>query len=238
MRSWNASLVASAVALVSLQASATPLRAVQSAPPAAPQAAPPAVPQVAPQVVDAQTLLAAFARMSGMEARFEEEKHLSLLAAPLKSRGHIYFMRPGYLTRIVEAPEAATLRISPNELKLSGRDGEERIDLRQNDAVRVFVSSLVQVFSGDAVALERSYAVAFERRPDDPQAWTLTLTPLAKPLTDMLAALSLAGHGFVVSSIEVREPNGDRTVTRVVEVDVERRFTAEEQQTLFGIVPP
>jgi hypothetical protein len=216
MRSWTVSLLASALAVPALQQA----------------------PAAASQVTDAHGLLAAFAQMTGLEARFEEEKHLALLAAPLKSKGRLYFMRPGYLTRIVEGDEPSTLTITPNELKLSGQDGEERIDLRQNDAVRAFVTSLVQVFAGDEAALERSYAVAFARGAEDPEAWTLTLTPRDKPLTDMLASLTLTGRGPRASAIEVREPNGDRTLTRIVEADVERRFSPEEQRTLFGIAPP
>ena len=53
---------------------------------------------------DAKTLLAVFARMPGLEATYTEEKKLALLALPLKSRGRIFFLPPGYLFRAVEAP--------------------------------------------------------------------------------------------------------------------------------------
>jgi nucleoid-associated protein YgaU len=246
MRSWTVFLAASAVALAEVRCTTPPARALPDAPPAATAAAPPAAAEAAPQVAtpaaaqvaDARALLAAFAGMTGMEARFEEEKHLALLSAPLKCKGRIYFMPPGYLTRMVESPEPSTVRISPNELKLSGPDGEERIDLRQNDSVRVFVTSLVHVFSGDEAALERSYTAAFEYGANDGETWTLTLTPRAEPLTGMLQSLRLDGRGFLVGSIEVREPNGDRTVTRILQADVERRFSAQEQMTLFGVAPP
>ncbi len=192
---------------------------------------------VGPQT--ASDLFRAFARMEGLEARFEEEKHLALLALPLKSRGRIYFLRPGYLARIVEAPEPATLTITPNELKVDGKDGVERIDLRQNDDVRRFVTSLVRVFAGDEEALSKSYQVAFEPRVDGAATagWTLTLTPKAKPLTDLVKELRLTGSGFAVGTIEVREPSGDRTVTCIVEAD-ERRFSDEEKERLFGIPRP
>src|SRR5262249_34114382 len=50
-------------------------------------------------------LLEGFRTMPGFEARFEEEKTLALLAAPLKSRGRLYFAPPATLLRRVEAPD-------------------------------------------------------------------------------------------------------------------------------------
>ena len=37
--------------------------------------------------------------------------------------------------------------------------------------------------------------------------------------------------------IEVREPNGDRTVTRISKADPARVFSEREKADLFGIVP-
>jgi hypothetical protein len=204
-------------------------------PPAAPAPTPPAVPAdqaAASQPADAATLLSAFAQVEGLEARFSEEKHLALLAAPLVSRGRLYFLRPGYLTRVVEEPERATLTIAPDELRMSGREGVETIDLRSNDRVRVFVTSLVQVFSGDRAALERSYDVAYSVGET---GWTLTLTPRAEALAAMLRDLTLRGSGVALAEIVVRDPGGDRTVTRIEATDAARRFTEEERATLFGI---
>ncbi len=189
---------------------------------------------------DAAALFAAFARMEGLEARFEEEKHVALLAAPLTSRGTIYFLPPGHLARVVTAPESTTLRITPDELVVESAEGVERIDLRRSDDVRRFVTSLVRVFAGDRAALERSYDVAYGADPDadDDAAWRLTLTPKAKPLTEMMRSLRLFGRGVEVRAIEVTEPTGDRTVTTIVEADPARRFTAEEKERLFGLSAP
>lgn len=187
---------------------------------------------------DATALFASFAQMDGLEAAFEEEKHISLLAAPLVSRGRLYFMRPGYLARVVLEPEPVTLTISPDELRFAGQDGSEKIDLRQSDEVRLFVTSLVRVFSGDEAELKESFDIVFMGSATDETTWTLTLTPKKKPLTDMMGELRLLGDGFGVSVIEVREPNGDRSVTRITEADPRRNFTDEEKTRLFGIPRP
>jgi len=219
---------------------ATPSPAPTPPAPSSPAAAPgqaagarPAVPASADaQPADAAALLAAFAQVDGLEARFSEEKHLALLAAPLTSRGRLYFLRPGYLTRVVEEPERATLTIAPDELRMTGREGVQTIDLRTDDRLRAFVTSLVQVFSGDRQALERSYDLAYAAAAD---GWTLTLTPRTEELGGMLRDLTLRGSRVTLAEVVVREPGGDRTVTRIEAADPARRFTDEERASLFGI---
>ena len=231
--------VIDAVALLLLGGAAVAQDVVEVPTPSSPTAVTPddpAVPAPTERPRDAAALFAAFAEMKGMEARFEEEKHLALLAAPLESAGRLHFLAPGYLARVVERPTRSAVRITPTELRVEGEDGVERIDLRQSDDVRVFVTSLVSVFRGDEAALRESYRVTFTPG-EDATTWTLTLEPERPPLTKLMKSLTLAGDGRRVRSIEVVEPNGDRTITRIVEADVTRVYTDAEKERLFGIDP-
>lgn len=178
-----------------------------------------------------------FAKMNGLEAQFTEEKHLALLALPLQSKGMLYFLRPGYLARIVEAPEPSTLTITPEQLRMQNRDGVEVIDLRRSDKMRTFITALVHVFAGAETELRKSFTIAFTQDAKNARAWTLTLTPRSKPLDQMMRALVLHGEGEAVVSIEVHEPNGDRTVTTIVAANAAREFTAVERKQWFGIEP-
>jgi len=193
-----------------------------------------------PRPQDASALFTTMAATTGLEAAFDEEKHLSLLAVPLTSKGKLFFTRQpdgGYLTRVVESPEPSTVRISPKELRVENRDGKETIDLQRSDKVRTFVLALVQVFSGDKDALAKSFAVAFTPDPKNAQGWTLVLTQLGKPLDQMMKSLSLVGEGTAVVRIEMLDPNGDRTVTKVTTANPARTFDAAEKKQLFGIEP-
>lgn len=193
-----------------------------------------------PRPADAKALFATMATMTGLEVTFAEEKHVALLALPLKSAGRLYFFRqdrssPGYLARIVETPEKSSVTITPRELRLQNRDGTEVIDLQRSDKVRSFITSLVQVFAGDEAALSKSYRVDYELDAEDTTRWTLTLLPRVEPLDKMLRHLRLVGNGESVARIEILEPNGDRTETRVLTADPQRRFDRAEQKRLFGI---
>jgi len=239
MRPWTLLLLAGSAA-----AQATPPPAPPKAQPAPAQPAARPSPGAAPAVVppaqrerpaDAKALFALFARLSGLEVRFQEAKHLALLALPLESKGKLYFLPPGYLTRVVEAPEPATLTITPDELRVHNRDGTEVVDLKRSDKVRTFVTALVQVFAGDEAGLRKSFDVAYEPDPARARAWKLRLTPRGKPLDQLMRSLELHGEGEAVVRIEMLEQNGDRTVTKIESADPERRFDAAERARLFGI---
>lgn len=181
-------------------------------------------------------LMAAFSRMQGLEARFVEEKRLGMLARPLSSQGRLYFARPGLLLRRVEQPQPSEVIITPEELKVKDASGEQRIDLASRPDVRPFVESLTWLLAGDQKALAGVYKLEFVP-PQAAGPWQLTLTPKAEPLAHLIAHIRIVGQGLAVSEIQVREKGGDETVTRIVEANPARKFTASELRSLFGIKP-
>ena len=63
--------------------------------------------QAQPAAPTLERLLAGFASMTGMSARFVEEKQIALLARPIRSEGVLYFTAPGRLMRRVTSPTVA-----------------------------------------------------------------------------------------------------------------------------------
>ena len=186
---------------------------------------------------DAAELFAWLRKVEGLEARFAEEKRMQLLAVPLRSSGRIWFLRGGYLARHVEKPEPSRVRITPKALTTVDADGEETIDLRGSPELRLFVTSLVKVFSGDAEGLGSAFRVEFAPDAERERGWTLALTPKERPLTEMLRRLAVVGTGRAIQRIVVEAPNGDRTVTRILDADPRRTFTPAQKLELFGIAP-
>jgi len=200
---------------------------------AAGAAAQPQQPAAAAQP-DVSQLMAAFARMPGLEARFVEKKRMGLLAQPLESRGRLFFARPGLLLRRVESPSRSEVLITPKELKLRDANGEQSIDLRARPDVRPFVESLTWLLAGDQKALASVYALQFERS-DKGAPWQLTLTPRAEPLAHLIAYVRVVGSGLAVTEIRVREKGGDETVTEIVDANPSRKFAPAELKSLFGV---
>ncbi|MEE9385376.1 MAG: outer membrane lipoprotein carrier protein LolA [Nannocystaceae bacterium] len=196
-------------------------------------------PAVAPGVsptadLDLQTLLTAFSEMPGLQARFVEEKHMRLLAAPLVSKGRLYFTRPGYLARHVESPSPSKVLISPDMLRYSDRSGEGQIDLRARPDVKLFVESFVRVLAGDEAGLATVYAIYFEAPTAAAMGWTLVLTPKSLSLRKLISRLTITGQGLAVHELKVEETSGDWSVTRISDVNPARIFSMEERRRLFG----
>ena len=216
MRSLNACLLSSVLLLASVGS-----------------AAPSAAAEPAARAVTLNGLLKAFSGMPGLEAKFVEEKHLSLLAQPLKSEGRLFFTRPGLLLRRVETPRRSEVVITPEALVLRDADGKQNIDLRERPDIRPFVESLVWILAGDEQKLAKVFALKFEpARADAP--WKMTLTPRAAPLDKLITSIEITGSGLRVQQIRVRETSGDETVTRILEANPARTFDAGERKRLFG----
>ncbi len=199
----------------------------------APTYAQPGVSEAPP--ADLGALLSGFRGMTGLEARFEEQKYVALLAAPLTSRGRIYFAPPQVLLKRIEWPELDEVLVTPVQVLRRRRGREEIIDLRSRDEVRPLVESMLWLFAGNRPALESAYRTEYRvLAPGAGGRYRLVLTPKGAPLNQLIASMTIEGVGRSVASIEVRETSGDRTVTRIVEANPARTFTNDERQRLFG----
>jgi hypothetical protein len=185
----------------------------------------------APRAPSLDGLLRAFASMPGLEARFVEEKTMSLLAVPLKSEGRIFFSPPGHLLRRIESPRPAELLVSGGTLRIRENGRVQELDLASRADVRPLVESLLWLFTGDREALETAFHVRFEAG----RAWTLSLRPKHAPLDKLVTELRLTGDGLAVKTVEVHESSGDKSVMRILEANPRRTFDAKEKKRLFGV---
>ncbi|MCA9711182.1 MAG: outer membrane lipoprotein carrier protein LolA [Myxococcales bacterium] len=196
--------------------------------------APPGFPAEPP---DARTLLRALATVEGLEARFKESKKLALLRAPLVSEGRLYYVRPGYMVRMVDTPSPSTVRIGPRSLELQDAGGRQEVDLRSRPDIKMFVESFVHVVAGNYDALASTYTLAFTPAAQEGGPWRLTLTPAHEPLSNLVERLEIRGRGYEVATIKVLETQGDTTEITMSAVDPNRRFSADERARLFGLPP-
>jgi hypothetical protein len=183
-----------------------------------------------PRAVDLGGLLEAFAAMPGLEARFVEEKTMSLLAVPLKSEGTIFFAPPGHLLRRVESPKPAEFLVSGGTLRIREGGKVQELDLASRADVRPLVESLLWLFTGNRAALEEAFHVRFAAG----EVWTLSLRPKRAPLDKLVREIRLMGEGLAVKAVEVHESSGDRSVMRILDANPRRTFDAREKQRLFG----
>ncbi len=182
--------------------------------------------------VSLDALLAQFAALPGLEARFHEEKRMALLAAPLVSEGTLHFAPPDRLVRRTLSPSPSTLLIEKGALRFGDAQGSESIPLDGNPVVRLFVDSFLKILEGDRPALQKIFAMDLKPRGN---CWELVLKPRLAPMTSVIEQIVLRGEGVVLSQMTLREPGGDQTVTTFTAVDPARKYTPAELAAIFAV---
>ena len=198
---------------------------------------------------DLAALLERMASTAGVDATYVERRDLSLLAAPLDSRGVIYFVPPDRFARFTLAPGYSSLVADGDGLRLrEGRDAEE-MDLSGSPQARGFVESFTALWSGDRDELERQYALelrgvgpAADEPGEDPPArdasWELRLSPRHAPLSRVIRTITLRGDSGGTREMVVEEADGDRTVTTFERVHADRAFADSELRRIFEAREP
>ncbi|HEX3694685.1 MAG TPA: outer membrane lipoprotein carrier protein LolA [Polyangia bacterium] len=191
-----------------------------------------AVEKSAPVTIEA--LLNQFARAPGLSAHFREEKHLALLDAPLVNEGTIHFMPPGRFARHTLKPIASTLLIDGGRLQFGDADGgKQSMELGTNPVAKLFVDSFVMILAGDRKGLERVFNMNLTSLPGG--GWRLLLTPRVAPMDKVIKEITLGGAGLALHDMDVRESSGDWSRTSFTDVDVNHRYSADEQARVFRL---
>jgi hypothetical protein len=176
-------------------------------------------------------LMQRMASTSGVETRFREVRELALLSAPLESRGLLYFVPPDRLARFTTEPVASALIVDGERVRFrEGAQGEE-VDLSGSRTARTFVEHFLVLWSGDLERLERLYHTEFSA--EGPR-WSLLLTPRGAPLDRFVASVALRGDDHGLAEIALQAADGDRTTTRFESTQLDRRFSPQDLQRLFG----
>ena len=175
-------------------------------------------------------ILRRMAETPGVEAAFEERKEIALLAAPIETRGVIYFVPPDRFARFTTAPGESALVVEGDQVRLREGAAARVIELSGNRVARVFVENFVALWSGDRERLERLYALEIQGARD---AWELRLVPRRAPLADVISSITLRGDRDAMRELVVLERDGDRTTTRFSRTRHDRAFTAAELERIF-----
>jgi outer membrane lipoprotein-sorting protein len=170
----------------------------------------------------------------GVRASFHEVKEVSLLAAPVESRGTVYFVPPDRFARHTTAPGRSWLVIEGDRLRFADEVGSEQIDLSADPVAGQFVGHFVSLWNGDLKALRERYEVGFEAAgPGRESGWTLTLVPRSSRLRSFLEEIQVRGQGPTLHEMTLIEADGDRTLTRFDEVATDHVFGPQELAEAF-----
>jgi len=157
---------------------------------------------------------------------FVQEKHIRGLAQPLISQGRFTLAAGKGLLWRLKAPIQRNLRIT--EAGVAHNTGSQwRLEPAQkNRQTQLFLA----VLRGDSAELQKQFELALS---GDEQHWQLTLTPKSALLRQIFTRIQISG-GALVSTIELIETSGERTVIKLLEALPDSTLTAEEAKDFEG----
>jgi hypothetical protein len=171
-------------------------------------------------------------RLERLQATFAEEKHIALLARPLRQSGTIYFDRSRGIARLTRAPRPERMVLTTKSLRVEKSGKVEEIPLDKSKALRAFAMVFPALLRGERAQLESAFALHL--RGTASQAWSLTLTPVDPALCGLVSRVVVSGQGADVSRVQTFEASGDTTDTRFSGIAKNAAVPAAEMARGFG----
>lgn len=181
---------------------------VQAAGPAAPEAA-----RAAPAEWNLAALMQTLAQVKSAQARFVEQKTLSILTQPLESSGTLAWRAPDRVEKRTLKPRVESLVLDRDQLIIEAA-GKPRQVLGAGDQpiVWAFVEAIRSTLAGDLATLQKYYRVRLEGRAAH---WTLVLVPVSERMRGFIAEIRITGTAAKMSTVDVLEAGGDHTLMRI-----------------------
>lgn len=185
-------------------------------------------------IKDLDTLLARCAKMPGLYAKFTEEKQIALLAVPLKSEGTVHFARTRGLARHTTAPSPSSVLVTDKELIFWDGKTTKKVGLASSATLEAFARSFSMLLAADRAALEKTFTLTLT--PKDGGNWSLELVP-KNDLKKVIASMTIEGRDLELTTLKVKEANGDVSTSRFTQVDVAKSYSNEEADRVFRAPP-
>lgn len=161
-----------------------------------------------------EALMRSLAAVKAASGTFVERKHLSVLSAPLELSGTLRYTAPGRIEKRTLVPTPSIMVAEGDQLTIEDGTTNERRAMLLGDhpALRAFVESMRATLAGDLPRLRRFYDVRLDGSERD---WRLTLTPRGAEVREWVKEIRLGGSGNRVTSVEVLEAGGDRSLMTI-----------------------
>ena len=171
-------------------------------------------------------------RLARLACTFSEEKHIALLAKPLRSSGTIYYDRDKGIARTTKAPKPEHVVVTRTTLRFRKGDRTEEIPLDKSKDLKAFALIFPTVLRGERGELERSFDIGLYG--SDAAWWALAFTPKTDSLRAMVRRVVVFGHKAELVALQVVEASGDTTETQLSEIRTNGAVPDAEIASAFG----
>lgn len=158
---------------------------------------------------DLPDLMKLLAQRKTGEARFTEERFVTTLDTPLRSRGTLSFTAPDRFARHTTEPRAESMEVEGNTLLLKRGGRTRQLALDAVPELAALVDALRGTLAGDATLLKKHFKT---RVTGSDGQWNLALAPVDAKLAAQIRTLEIVGQGPELRSVEIQLAGGDRSL--------------------------
>jgi outer membrane lipoprotein-sorting protein len=171
-------------------------------------------------------------KLDRLSCKFSEDKHIALLARPLRSTGTIYFERDRGIARTTLTPKPSQVVLTRTTLRIKTDQRSEEIPLDKSKDLRAFALIFPTLLRGERSELERTFDIGLYGR--EAEWWALAFTPKAESLRGLVRRVIVFGHNADVDGLQILEASGDTTDTRLSDIRRNADVADAELATAFG----
>jgi len=232
MRRRRVAAAALAIAAIASGAAAGPEKRPETKPDARPEAPPAQL--LSGDAAHGAALDPVFAhfKLARLACKFSEEKHIALLARPLRSSGTIYYDRDKGVARATVAPKPEHVVVTRTTLRFRKGDHSEEIPLDKSKDLKAFALIFPTLLRGERSEIERSFDIGLYG--SDAAWWALAFTPKTDSLRALVRRVVVFGRKAELVALQVVEASGDTTETRLSELRTDGAVPDAEIAAAFG----
>lgn len=173
---------------------------------------------IAGEPIRGAALEAVFAhfKVDRLACKFSEQKHVALLAKPLRSSGVLIFDRSNGVARKTTVPKVGQVVVTRAAVRIADGRGVETIPLAKSKELRAFAMIFPAVLRGDRTELETSFDIGLYGT--ERAWWALVFTPRSDSLKAIVTRVIVFGRRSDIAAVQVVEASGDRTDTQLSDI--------------------
>lgn len=156
-------------------------------------------------------------QLQSMQCDFVQTKHLKMLNDKMVANGKMYYSRGNKLRWEYVAPYTYTFILNNTKVILSKGDRNDVIDVNQSKVFREIARIMMNSVVGKCLDDEKDFQTSITATQTE---WIATLIPQNKNMKQMFSKIVLHFNinKAMVSTVEIIEKNGDRTVIELKNV--------------------
>lgn len=177
-----------------------------------------------------QKLKAVATSTQTMQCDFVQTKYVKMLNDKVVSRGKMYYARESKLRWEYTSPYQYTFVLNGQKVSMKNGQRNSTLDVKNNKMFSQITRIMVSTMVGQCVSDNRDFKVSLQ---GSGVQWKAVMTPLRSEMKQMFRSIVVSFNmkSGVVSSVEMVEKNGDKTLISIKNV----KTNASISPSLFSI---